>query len=118
MNSGAVAPKGDGKMVEYKLKNGNILKDGHTMFLQDVVSDLKRKAYLEDLKSKTDGGATVLCSDGLCNISLKKGEDGHWLSVKASNGKQASICIENMNYGPIVKQALVQWAKDQFADVA
>jgi hypothetical protein len=58
-----------------------------------------------------------LCSDGLANISLKKGEDGHWLSVKASNGKQASICIENMNYGPIVKDALVQWAKDQFKDV-
>ena len=59
-----------------------------------------------------------LCSDRLCNISLKKGEDGHWLNVKASDGKQASICIENMNYGSIVKQALVQWAKDQFADVA
>ena len=54
-------------MVKYELKNGNILKDGHTMFLQDVVSDLKRKAYLEDLKSKTDGGATVPCSDGLCS---------------------------------------------------
>ena len=56
-------------------------------------------------------------SDGLANISLKKGEDGHWLSVKASNGKQASICIENMDYGSIVKQALVQWAEDQFKDV-
>ena len=39
-------------MVKYKLKKGNILKDGHTMFLQDVVQDLKRKAYLEDLKEK------------------------------------------------------------------
>ena len=50
-------------MIEYKMKNGNILKDGHTMFLQDVVKDLNRKAYLEDLKSKTDGGAQVACSD-------------------------------------------------------
>ncbi|MCK5316874.1 MAG: Lar family restriction alleviation protein [Anaerolineales bacterium] len=39
-------------MVKYKLKKGNILKDGHTMFLQDVVQDLKRKAYLEDLREK------------------------------------------------------------------
>jgi hypothetical protein len=37
-------------MVDYKLKNGNILKDGHTMFLQDAVSDLRRKAYLEDAR--------------------------------------------------------------------
>ena len=59
-------------MVEYKLKNGNILKDGHTMFLQDVVSDLKRKAYLEDLKSKTDGGATVPCSDGLASKEFQQ----------------------------------------------
>jgi len=36
-------------MVKYDLKNGEILKDGHTMFLQDVVKDLNRKAYLEDV---------------------------------------------------------------------
>lgn len=35
-------------MDKYKLKNGNILKDGHTMFLQDVVKDLNRKSYLEE----------------------------------------------------------------------
>jgi len=34
--------------MKYKLKNGNILKDGHTMFLEDVVKDLNRKAYLEE----------------------------------------------------------------------
>jgi hypothetical protein len=39
-------------MIEYKLKKGNILKDGHTMFLQDVVKELNRKAYLENLKEK------------------------------------------------------------------
>ena len=39
-------------MVEYKLKGGMVLKDGHTMFLEDIVKDLKRKAYLEDPKEK------------------------------------------------------------------
>lgn len=40
---------------KYKLKNGNILKNGHTMFLEDVVTDLERKSYLEDkLKGEHD----------------------------------------------------------------
>lgn len=50
----------------------------------------------------------------LSNISLKKGDDGHWLMVTASDGKQASICIENMQHGSIVNMAFLQWAKDQF----
>jgi len=33
--------------AKYELKNGNILKDGHTMFPEDVVMDLNRKSYLE-----------------------------------------------------------------------
>jgi hypothetical protein len=35
---------------KYELKDGNILKDGHTMFLEDVVGCLERKSYLEDLR--------------------------------------------------------------------
>ena len=35
-------------MVKYELKNGEILKDGHTMFQQDIVKDLNRKAYLDE----------------------------------------------------------------------
>ena len=42
------------KMVKYKLKNGSILKDGHTMFLEDVVRDLERKAYLEEVKTSME----------------------------------------------------------------
>ena len=34
-------------MTEYKLKGGKIIKDGHTMFLEDAVQDLKRGAFLE-----------------------------------------------------------------------
>lgn len=35
--------------AEYKLKDGKILKDGHTMFLKDVIKDLNIKSYLESL---------------------------------------------------------------------
>jgi len=35
-------------MVLYELKNGDIIKDGHTMFMEDVVKDLNRKSYLEE----------------------------------------------------------------------
>jgi chromosomal replication initiation ATPase DnaA len=53
---------------KYELKNGNILKDGHTMFLQDVVMDLQRKSYLEDLM-KTPKIERVVCSE--FKISIK-----------------------------------------------
>lgn len=36
-------------MVKYKLKqDGTITKDGHTMFKQDIVTDLNRIAFLEE----------------------------------------------------------------------
>ena len=36
--------------AKYKLKKGNILKDGHTMFLTDVIRELNRKSKLEEKK--------------------------------------------------------------------
>ena len=38
---------GDPKPQMYQLKDGQILKNGHTMFLQDVVKEMNRKAHLE-----------------------------------------------------------------------
>ena len=35
-------------MIKYTVKNNNILKDGHTMFLEDVARELNRKEYLEE----------------------------------------------------------------------
>ena len=35
-------------MVQYELKGHNVLKDGHTMFVNDIVYDLQRKSVLED----------------------------------------------------------------------
>ncbi len=37
------------KMEKYELtKDDKFLKNGHTMFLGDVLTDLKRKAFLEE----------------------------------------------------------------------
>jgi len=33
--------------MKYKETSRGILKDGHTMFTQDIVADLNRKEYLE-----------------------------------------------------------------------
>lgn len=38
--------------AKYELKNDKILKNGHTMFLEDVLSDLQRKSYLETERLK------------------------------------------------------------------
>ena len=40
------------QLREYELKGDKILKNGHTMFLQDVVTDLKRLAFLEHERAK------------------------------------------------------------------
>lgn len=39
-------------MIKYKLNGEKILKDGHTMFLEDVVLDLNRKSYLESKREE------------------------------------------------------------------
>jgi hypothetical protein len=36
-------------LMKYELKKGNVLKDGHTMFIEDVVKDLN---YLNNKKMK------------------------------------------------------------------
>lgn len=40
----------------------NILKEGHTMFLEDVVRDLARKSYLEELHVLDDTALRKLLS--------------------------------------------------------
>jgi hypothetical protein len=39
-------------MEVYELRFDKVLKNGHTMFLQDVVYDLNRKAFLESERTK------------------------------------------------------------------
>ena len=57
-------------MIKYKFKNGEVLKDGHTMFPQDIVKDLNRKAYLEHK------------GEGMINKTMQKVVD----SIKAGAG--------------------------------
>lgn len=38
--------------MKYEYKKGKFIKNGHTMFEQDVLQDLKRLAFLEDEKTK------------------------------------------------------------------
>lgn len=51
-------------MVLYKLRGANIIKDGHTMFKEDVVRDLNRLSYLEDqrIKNRAKSRETILMS--------------------------------------------------------
>ena len=37
---------------KYELKEGDITKDGHTMFKDDIVADLNRKSFLENERTK------------------------------------------------------------------
>ena len=49
-------------MIKYTLnKNGAILKDGHTMFPFDIVSDLNRKAFLEQERENNKKLNTGAC---------------------------------------------------------
>lgn len=44
------------KVMQYELKDGKILKDGHTMFDEDIVKDLKRKSFLEQERNISKKG--------------------------------------------------------------
>lgn len=57
-------------MIEYKLENGSITKDGHAMFLEDVVKELNRKASLEVMLKRTRKPAktTKVCKN--CGVKM------------------------------------------------
>ena len=68
-------------MTEYKFKKGAILKDGHTMFLQDVSRDLQliarykneadeKNAEIKRLK-KTIHHMVACCGHPDCNTALR-----------------------------------------------
>jgi len=42
-------------MISYKATSRGILKDGHTMFAEDIARELNRKAYLESRIEPVDG---------------------------------------------------------------
>ena len=60
------------EIMEYKLKKGKFIKNGHTMFEKDVLTDLKRLAHLEEQVTKgkiVDVGSVVFSEAELarCN---------------------------------------------------
>lgn len=62
-------------MIEYKVKGCRILKDGHTMFNEDIAKELNRKAYLEDRVKLLEMAvqvkrATISCKDELLRSLL------------------------------------------------
>ena len=52
-------------------------------------------------------------------VELRASNDGTWLRFKASNGKEALICIEALaeeHHAGIIRGALLQWCLDRQAD--
>ena len=91
-------------MIEYKLKNDNVLKDGHTMFNYDVVKDLNRKSYLEERQTSEAVvplndllNATRLLVERLDLVHDDPGYQGIWHMA----------AVHGMNYkGPTYKDEL------------
>ncbi len=46
-------------MITYKATSRGILKDGHTMFADDIARELNRKAYLESKIEPVEGVAEI-----------------------------------------------------------
>ena len=47
------------------------------------------------------------------SVELTKKDDGTWLNVEIG-GRTASLCLNNVNHGPMVKDILLDWAESHF----
>ncbi|KKM08286.1 hypothetical protein LCGC14_1725390 [marine sediment metagenome] len=47
------------------------------------------------------------------NIALCKSDEGYWLTVKTSDGRCASLLIDNMKCGPLVNETFLAWAAEE-----
>ncbi len=47
-------------MIKYESTSRGILKDGHTMFPEDIAKELNRKAYLEELIKPIEGNQELV----------------------------------------------------------
>ena len=47
-------------MIKYKSTSRGILKDGHTMFADDIVKELNRGAHLEEVIKPKEGNNTLI----------------------------------------------------------
>lgn len=84
--------------AKYELKNDKILKNGHTMFLEDVLSDLKRKSYLESERLKQIEESKVLYSPtDVLNIIENVKRDVLSILGNSNKYKNASMWVAAMN---------------------
>ena len=68
-------------MVKYEYKHGLILKDGHTMFLEDVIKDLNNYAQKNEETPET--------IDNTSSPKLPSLEECIWQAVDANKGAHA-----------------------------
>ena len=84
--------------AKYELKNDKILKNGHTMFLEDVLTDLQRKSYLESERLKQIEESKVLYSPtDVLNIIENVKRDVLLILGNSNKYKNASMWDAAMN---------------------
>ena len=90
-------------MIKYQYKKGKFLKNGHTMFEADVLTDLKRLAYLEEEKSKQ------LILNGVSKrffvVEEMNSQDMEIISTEFTDIEDAKGFIETMKNGYTYKNS-------------
>ena len=77
-------------MVKYEYKHGLILKDGHTMFLEDVIKDLNNYAQKNEEAPETiDNKQKFQC---LCEIDMLSGLGAPILQINKECPQHGHYC--------------------------
>ena len=77
-------------MVKYEYKHGLILKDGHTMFLEDVIKDLNNYAQKnEEMPETIDNKQKFQC---LCEIDMLSGLGAPILQINKECPQHGHYC--------------------------
>ena len=79
----------------------------------------------ENIREAVEGEQENLDMDKATDIPMSEaglqincGRDGTWLHFRAASGLNASICVENMEHGPIFRKAMADWCSDRQAQAA
>ena len=94
------------QFAKYKLEYGVVIKDGHTMFIKDIVKDLNRKSFLEkerheNTRPTPDTGIEWVgeCDNSECTYGMVMGSIG------------ADVCYKCNGTGTIRRVATVEEVK-------
>lgn len=66
-------------MITYKNTSRGILKDGHTMFAEDIAKELNRKAHLEEIIKPRDGDEQLV--NELAELLRKKNGESRFINT-------------------------------------